>query len=216
MLTMQRSRMEERRAILDIQRAISMHLESEGLFTAIADVVRRVMPFDYMAIVLPDLKNNTFLVYLIEAQKERLRCYPSTIFPYAGTVPAWVLKHKRSSIAYMLDDLQPFPGFFDGCAKAGLQSHCTLPLMIRDRVAGVLTLAAKNPDQYNVLDLPFLEETAGIIAGALDNRFMDGETFILNEPPVAEKACLQEETKSVHVFKEIIGKSQTIQKVLNR
>src|SRR6266550_2001085 len=36
------------------------------------------------------------------------------------------------------------------------------------------------------------------------------------KPPVAEKACLQEETKSVHVFKEIIGKSQTIQKVLNR
>jgi hypothetical protein len=51
----------------------------------------------------------------------------------------------------MLDD-QPFPGFGDGCAKAGLQSHCTLPLMIRDRVAGFNL--AKNPTSITT-DLPF-------------------------------------------------------------
>ena len=36
------------------------------------------------------------------------------------------------------------------------------------------------------------------------------------KPSLAEKIIPQEETKFVHVFKEIIGKSQTIQKVLNR
>src|SRR2546426_11952101 len=107
MITMQRSRMEEQRAILEIQRAVSMHHESEGLFTAIADVIRRLVSFDCMAIVLPDLEDNKFLIYMIEVQKEQLRCHPSAIFPYAGTVAAWVLKHKRPSVAYTLHDLQP-------------------------------------------------------------------------------------------------------------
>ena len=216
MFTIQRSRMDERRAILDIQQVVSMHLETKALFTAIADVVRRVMPFDYMAIVLPDLEDDKFLAYLIEAQKEQLRCYPSAILPCAGTVAAWALKHRRPSVAYMLDDLQPFPGFFDACAKAGLQSHCTLPLIVRDRVAGVFTLAAKNPDQYNILDLPFLEEIAGMIVISLDNRVPDEETFSLKESSAVEKVSLPDSAKPGHVFNEIIGKSQAIQKVLNR
>ena len=121
-----------------------MHQESEGLFTAMADVVRRLVSFDCMAIVLPDLEDKKFLVYMIEVQKEQLRCHPGAIFPYAGTIAAWVLKYKRPSVADTLHDLQPFPGFFDGCAKAGLQSHCALPLIIGDRAVGVLILASKN------------------------------------------------------------------------
>jgi formate hydrogenlyase transcriptional activator len=209
-------RIEEQRVVLEAQRAASTNPNSEALFTAIADVIGRIVPFDCMAIVLPDLDDKKFLVYMIEVQKGRLHCYPGATFPYAGTVTAWVLKHKKPSMTQALHDLQPFPSCFDGHAKAGLQSHCALPLMVGNQAVGVLILAAKSPDQYNILDLPFLEEISGIIAVALDDRIVDEGTLGLKEPIVAEKSDTRGEGKPVNVFEEIIGKSQAIQKVLNR
>src|SRR5262249_33052115 len=113
-------RVEEQRAVLEAQRAAAVILKSEALFTATVGVIGRIVSFDCMAIVLPDLEDKKFMVYMVEAQNGRLHCYPSATFPYAGTVTAWVLKHKRPSMAQALHDLQPFPSCFDGCAKTGL------------------------------------------------------------------------------------------------
>jgi formate hydrogenlyase transcriptional activator len=49
-----------------------------------------------------------------------------------------------------------------------------------------------------------------------EQRTILGKASGLKKPPIAEKEYLQDGCKPVHVFKEIIGKSQAIQKVLNR
>ncbi|MBN4054792.1 sigma 54-interacting transcriptional regulator, partial [Nitrospira defluvii] len=205
---------EQQRALVEINRAVSAHLDRDRLFQAIADAVRFVVSFDRMAIILPRASENALLLHAFEFKKGKSYRHPGAILPRLETVPGWVLEHKQPFVGSSLEDLSPFPISLSVLMKKGMQSHCLIPLLAKDRALGVLAFHSKKPGRYNPEDLPFLEEVAAAVAVALDNCQAYEEIKQLKNRLNQENLYLQEEIKTEYNFEEIIGKSRNLKKVL--
>ena len=161
---------DEQRAILRIHRAASAHLGHDELLKAIAAAAHSVVPFCCMVVALPGVDDDALVISLVEIESEQLTVRPGLVVPSQGTVARWVLEYKESLIANTLSNLRPFPYCFNECAKAGIESHCALPLIIRDRPVGVLLFMSKEKNLYPTVLGPFLEELAAAVAVVLDNH----------------------------------------------
>ena len=137
-------------------------------------------------------------------------------FPREGTVPGWVLEHKRPHIESSLDGLNAFPFSQRMMKKEGMQSSCALPLLVEDRAIGALGFLAKERSQYQPQDLSRLEEMAAVIAVALDNCRAYEEIRELKNQLTQENIYLQEEIRTEHNFEEIVGKSRALKRDLKR
>jgi formate hydrogenlyase transcriptional activator len=98
--------------------------------------------------------------------------------------------------------------------ESGIRSYIMLPLTARGKVVGVLNLTSLAPDQYSERDTEFLQEIAKQIALAVENTQAYEEIARLKARLEQENIYLQEEIKTQYSFEEIIGRSQTIKKVL--
>ncbi|MCI0527284.1 MAG: sigma 54-interacting transcriptional regulator, partial [Nitrospira sp.] len=206
----------EQYAIHKIHKAVSAHLERDSLFEAISGAVRNVVSFDWMGILLPDPPYEDFLTYIIQVERNQPQCNPITHIPQAGTVAAWVLEHKQPFMAARLEDLRPFPICYKACMREGIQSHCALPLLIRNQAVGVLIFASRELNRYGVASLPFLEELAAAISVALDNCLTyEGRMQLVNPLPIEDEP-FREPIKISHVFGGIVGQSPVMQGLLNR
>ncbi len=172
---------QEQRALLEINRAISAHLDRENLFQAITNAVRPVVPFDHLGIVLLRPNENDLLLYVFEAQEETTYVRRGTTFSRVGTIAGWVLEHKQSFVASSREDLRPFPVSLDLVVKEDMQSSCALPLLVKDRVVGTLSFIGKAQGMYDSADPPFLEEIAAAVAVALDKSLAYEEIKQLEE-----------------------------------
>lgn len=204
----------EQRALVEIARAVSAHLDREGLFHAIASVLGSVVSFDGMVILLPCPEEKDLFLYALETQIGKSYWHPGTTFPQEGTVPGWVLDHKRPYVGSSLEDLRPFPVSLDAINRLGMQSFCALPLLVEDRAVGVLIFNSKERGQYESADLSLLEEVTAVIALALDNCLAYEEIKRLKDQVTQENIYLQEEIKTQHNFEEIVGRSRQLKEVL--
>jgi formate hydrogenlyase transcriptional activator len=201
---------EEQRAILQIHRAASAHLENDELLEAIATAANLVVPFSCMAVVLSGLDDKDLLVYTVAMKEAQAACHPGTLVPSKGTVTAWVLEHKQLFVAQELDDLRPFPFCHGECAKAGIESHCALPLIIRDRAMGVLIFVGKEKNLYSKTLVPFLEEAAAAVTIALDNCLAYQGRARLKDQLAISRITTEK------IFEGIVGQSQAIKDVVRR
>jgi len=209
-------REEEQRALLEIARAASAHLERDGLFQAVACAVGSVVSFDRMAIVLPHSEEKDLFLYVWEKGKGDRDWKAGMAFPREGTVPGWVLEHKRPHPGSSLDGLNAFPFSQRMMKREGMQSSCVLPLLVEDRAVGALSFLAKERSQYKPEDSSRLEEMAAVIAVALDNCRAYEEIKQLENQLTHENIYLQEEIRTEHNFEEIVGKSRELKRVLKR
>lgn len=164
-----RQKDEEQLAISQVHRAISAHLENDELFEAIAAAASVVLRFSCMGVVLPGVDEQDLLVHFVDRKQGQTTCHPARVFPAAGTVSAWVFENQESFLAQHIEDLRPFPYCYEDCRKAGIQAHCALPLVIRDRTVGVLIFAGREENLYPPGLLPFLRQFAAAVAIAIDN-----------------------------------------------
>ncbi len=165
-----RQKDEEQLAISQVHRAISAHLEYDELLAAIAAAACSVLRFSWMGVVLPAVDEQDLLVYFVDLKQGQAMCQPPRAFPAAGTVSAWVFENQESFLAQHIEDLRPFPYCYEDCRKAGIQSHCALPLIMRGRTAGVLIFAGAERNLYPPSLLPFLRQFATAVAIAVDNH----------------------------------------------
>jgi formate hydrogenlyase transcriptional activator len=82
-----------------------------------------------------------------------------------------------------------------------------LPVTVRGRRIGAITVGSLAKNQYTDADADFLMEVANQIAIAVDNMRAHEETEALKARFQAEAVYLQEEIKTEHNFEEIIGQS---------
>jgi len=95
----------------------------------------------------------------------------------------------------------------------GLNAHCLIPLVSRDRPVGVLILARRG-EGFTDEDVDFLREASGQIAIAIENALAYHETSQLKDKLAQEKLYLEEEIRSEMNFENIIGNSPALKHVL--
>jgi formate hydrogenlyase transcriptional activator len=97
----------------------------------------------------------------------------------------------------------------------GFRSLCALPVTVRGRKIGAITVGSLAKNQYTETDAEFLMEIANQVAIAVDNMKAHEETEALKARFEAEAVYLQEEIKTEHNFEEIIGQSAPVRQLLH-
>jgi formate hydrogenlyase transcriptional activator len=102
-------------------------------------------------------------------------------------------------------------------AGAGFKSGCCiLPLVIRDRVLGILALGKREKSAYTQDEVDFLMQVSGQLAIAVESSLVAGELRKLKDNCDGERVCLEDEIRSELNFDEIVGRSMALQRVLRQ
>lgn len=98
--------------------------------------------------------------------------------------------------------------------EAGIQSGCAVPLVVRDKVLGVVSVASFRRAAFTPDDAEILEAITSQVAIAVENAISYHEIAELKNTLAREKLYLEEEIRSVHNFAEIVGQSPALRRVL--
>ena len=202
--------------LLDVNRAISRHLERDELFGALAACLRNVFETDRFGIELP-IEGERLQGHLLTptgAMKQPTRV---KVLPAQGTACNWVLQNRKWLVSSTRDELRErFPLTFDVMTSEGMESLCAMPLVSDDRARGVLFFMAARKEAYGRLRQGLLEQVTNAVAVALDDCLAHEEVRRLRDQLAAENAYLQEEIRSEHNFEEIVGNSPALLALLRQ
>jgi formate hydrogenlyase transcriptional activator len=203
------------RTLLEISKAIVSNLEKDHLFKTIAEQIKKIVPFDRIAITLHDPIRDSFRIYLLETTRSPLHLKQEMEIPHQGSAVGWVLDHRRYHFRSDLAKERPF--FEDELFyKEGLRCALTLPLIAIGGILGTFNISSKTPNSYLEKEIEFLSIVADQIAVAIDNCKAYEEIKRLQSELDRENIYLREEIKTEYNFEEVIGRSAGLKKILKR
>jgi formate hydrogenlyase transcriptional activator len=204
------------RTLLDINNAIVTKLTREELFTAISEVLARVIKFDRLALSLYDPESDVLRLVTYAGPYRREDYTPIGRVLDLNDSPAGrafltqkpVLRRDLESDRQTSSEQRAY--------GHGFRSLCALPLTVRGRRIGAITVGSLAKEQYTEADAEFLMEVGNQVAIAVDNMRSHEETETLKARFQAEAVYLQEEIKTEHNFEEIIGQSAPVRQLLRK
>jgi formate hydrogenlyase transcriptional activator len=93
-------------------------------------------------------------------------------------------------------------------------SVCLYPLIVRERVLGVLGFGTSRENAFTEDDLSFFSQVANQIALAVENSLAYGQVSELKDKLAQENVYLESEIRSELYFEEIVGNSEPLRRVL--
>jgi formate hydrogenlyase transcriptional activator len=200
--------------LLEVNNMLVSNLNLRELLSAISVCLRRVIPHDMAGLSLYDPESNKLRVSALESTaSEDLDLFiEDEILPVEGTPLGLALRTRQPVIsdARDLEELSPLRRF----AAAGLKSGCTVPLISRDRVLGVLGISSLRENAFTEEDAELLAQVARHVAIAVENALAFREIDALKNRLEEEKLYLEEEIRTEYAFEEIIGSSPALRRVL--
>jgi formate hydrogenlyase transcriptional activator len=191
--------------LLDLTNRIVTKLDLRDLLQEISASIRRVMHCDSVAVGLPDRETGEVHRYAMDfpnhpkfGESEAIREFAQQVF------------RSARSVLLSKEELAAEPK----AIAAGVTSLCLLPLISRERVLGVLTLASSRENPFTEDDLAFLSQVANQIALAVENASAYGEISQLKDRLVRENVYLESEIRRELHFEDIVGTSEALQRVL--
>ena len=204
-----------RRSILEINNAIVTKLTRDEVFRAICDALAQVVPYDRIALSLYDAETNSARLVAYEGPLRTDYSPVGNVHDLDDSHIGWVFKEQRPLLRHDLETERHFSSEYRAFQN-GFRSLCALPLIIRGRSIGALTVASRTNRRYEQSDADFLVEVANQVALAIDNMKSYEEIVTLKAKVEAENVYLQEEIKTEHNFEEIIGQSQPVRQLLRK
>src|SRR6202050_5154461 len=200
------------RALLEINNAIITNLTEEALLRSIADAVRPSIPFDRCAITLYKPETDTFRFLAVEGDLRSNYFQPGLEVGRNETSAGWVFDHQQPLVRN-LEEEQRFANEVRLYAE-GLRSLCVVPLILRGKSIGTLSVVSRKMDQYSEADAQFLQEVAIQVALAIENMKSYEEIATLKGRLEKENLYLREEISVERNFEEIVGNSPALLAVL--
>jgi formate hydrogenlyase transcriptional activator len=158
--------------LLEVSEAILVHRNVTDLFHDLAERLPRVVPFDYINLVMHDPSRDVMRLNVLVAP-ENSTIPPGQELPVDGSATglAW-----RTQQPVTFDDLEVerrFPQLFTLHRELGVQSLCAVPLTTALRRLGALGFGSVTPRTYTQADLNFMQQVANQVAVAVDNVLHD-------------------------------------------
>jgi formate hydrogenlyase transcriptional activator len=200
------ARVQERlRLLLDLTNRVVSKLELSELLHEIAIGIRRVMQCDTVGVALPDTESGELRLHS--------RDFPGHDEVVETGNVGESTKHVFQTgqvINLTKEQVAADPRL----AALGLHSLCSLPLLSRGRVLGVLGLGSSRENAFLEDDVSFLGKVASQIAIAVENASAYGEISQLKDRLAQENIYLESELRSELYFEDIVGNSKALQLVL--
>ena len=189
---------QENAIMAEIGRIVSSTLNTEEIYEHFAEEVKKLIPFDRIAINTINYEDETVIVAYVTGVdvKDRLK---GTAIPLVGTLAGEVVRTRKSMVIQAEDPKKVtdrFPGLLVSF-QAGIRSLMAIPLISKDEVVGALHFHSTKSNAYHEKDLRLAEEVGNQIAGAISNA----QLFI--ERRKAEEALRQSEEKYRTILESI-------------
>ena len=182
----QRRLADENAVSATIGRIASSSVELEDVYDALAQKVRTLVRFDWLAISILDQKSEIQRVDYVSGNLVK-NLKRGTVLPLSGTLVGAVAEH-RDFIVDVIDPESSTERKYSNAgpiAEAGFPVVLGVPLFCRDRVIGVLVFASADENPYSESEITAARNVADQVAGAIANA------QIYAERQVAQNLLLQ-------------------------
>jgi diguanylate cyclase (GGDEF)-like protein/PAS domain S-box-containing protein len=189
---------EENAIMAKIGRIVSSTLNIEEIYGHFAEEVKKLIPFDRIAINTVNDEDETVTVAYVTGVDviDRLK---GTAIPLGGTLAGEVVRTRKSMVIQAEDPRKVadrFPGLLVSF-QAGIRSLMAIPLISKDEVVGALHFHSTKSNAYREKDLRLAEGVGNQIAGAICNA----QLFI--ERKRTEEALRQSEERYRTILESI-------------
>jgi formate hydrogenlyase transcriptional activator len=203
------------RTLLEINNALVENLTQEALFHAIAEAVRRVLPFDRTAIFLHEPQRDVLRLFVLESSLTSKYFVVGLEMPVGDSHVGRVFQSQELLLCRDLATERHYSADEQAYAD-GVRSYIIVPLVVHGRSIGVLAVASVNPGQYSETDATFFREVANQVALAVENMKAYEEIAALKARLERESVYLQEEIHREHNFTELVGNSPPLLALLRQ
>ena len=209
-------RMQDRlKLILDLTNQVVSNLALSDLLHAASGSVRRVMGCDAAAIMLADEQSTHLRVHALDYPESRGVFTEGSMVPIEGTMPGNSFKNRKPMVINRLDPAEMPPEMYAKASAEGLNSFCDVPLISRDRLLGVMAVARREENAFDVDEVAFLTQAANQVAIGVENALAYTEIAELKDRLAQEKLYLEDELRGEMDFEGIVGQSSALRHVLN-
>jgi formate hydrogenlyase transcriptional activator len=154
-------------ALVSIAKTLADHETVTELFQVLAHHLHSIVPFDALALILHDAKTDDMRLVVLEPTSI---VPPSLIVPVADQGPAATVWETQKGAVVIVPDDGPVPSAMAYIHSLGLKVACLLPLTTARRKLGVLAFASRSASAYSDQALAFMEQIAGVVAVAVENK----------------------------------------------
>src|SRR5271154_160972 len=151
--------------LIRVAQAIKAHRDSDQLFRALTDELRKVVAFDAIYCTLYDEVENK----LEWRWSDTASGVQRPDLPPEETLTLWVYRRQQPLLIPHLDRETRFPRLAEFLGGQGIQSMCALPLTSVRRRLGSLGFCSKIPDAYSEEEVRFLSLVVDQVALAVDD-----------------------------------------------
>jgi formate hydrogenlyase transcriptional activator len=198
--------------LLELTNRVVTNLDLRELLREISASIRRVMQCDGAAIALLDREDGRLRIYALDVAANHPLVGEGKEAPSRMEADALNVFQSGEPMVLSADDLASDPI----ASSKGLQSACYLPLASRGRVFGTLALGSRRNGAFSPEDVTFLGQVACQVAIAIDNALAYTEISELKDKLAQEKLYLEDEIRSELNFEEIVGRSESLRRVLKQ
>jgi formate hydrogenlyase transcriptional activator len=201
--------------ILDLTNQVVSNLEFHEFLRAASASVRRVMHCDAAAIMLADAAGTHLRVHALDYPDSRGIFTEDVLVPIEGTLPGDAFRSGKPIVVNRLDPAVIPQEMYSKAAAEGLNSFCDLPLISRNRLLGILAVAARQENAFDDDEAAFLIQVANQVAIGVENALAYSEIADLKDRLAQEKLYLEDEIRGELDFEGIVGQSSALRHVLN-
>lgn len=215
-LAMENSSDQKYRAFLEMATAIVSKLDPDGVFHAAVKSLRRLVDLNYAAVVVPHPEKEGFRVQMLEIDAPNPVLTKFVEVPRHGSIAGWVYDHRESVLIPDFEKAEQFSSSAARLMRGGMRSGCAVPLVVRGRVVGILSIASRRINAYNHEDQAFFEEVSRLVSLAYDNASNYEQLKRLSRRLEDDNLALQEKIRLEEQHQLILEINNAITSHLNR
>jgi formate hydrogenlyase transcriptional activator len=157
-------------ALLEISEAIFVHRDLNELVHDLAQRLPRIVPFDFINLVLHDPMREVMRLHSLVAP-ETATIRPGLELPVDQSPAGWVWKTQQPLMVEVEDVAAEsrFPTLIPMLRENDVQSYCLVPLTTALRRLGAMGFGSLQLKAYPKADFDFMQQVAKQVAVAVDN-----------------------------------------------
>ena len=198
--------------LLDLANESVSDPELRGFVKAVMTRIKTAVDCDRVCLLLQRQKEGDFDLYALDFRSDGSSFSARTAISDAGPIANYVMTTRKPWAESREQAFADFPS--DPLLKERFSTACMLPLSVRERVVGTLTLVRATQNLYSQDELDFLRGVSVQIAFALENALACQQIAELKDKLAQEKLYLEEEIRSEMNFDQIVGDSPALRQVL--
>ncbi len=155
------------KAVFELSQVIAGHTDLETLCNSLADSLRQVVEFDFLALVLHDPESDLLRLHAVSANRpyeERHIALPAE----GNHIGARVWHEQKPHVLSPLDDETRWGEVVQEALKAGIHALILVPLSNGSHRLGILGFGFTEPIQPGGTELAFLQRVASEVAVSVE------------------------------------------------